>query len=404
MSSPRTVAIVARKELTDLFRDVRSMVITVAVPIILFPLLFLALNTNIEHQRSLRSSPLAVAVSPETPSTVRTVLEQRYSVVTGGGELVRRGIAVAAVTPGQIVYNNRSETSTVVGTELAAMVNTAGADAAATTAGTTAADENGVAAGTNGDPPADRPTSETRAATRGTVQGGDAFVLRPLYQPDGDPGALLALAAVVPLFILLAATVSTLPAALDLGAGEKQRQSLEFLLATTKRRGSLFLGKWVATTVVGYIGTLAFVTGALIANRAVPDLLGINAATIPFSVTTGVALLATTLLAVIVIAAVELTVSFIARSSREAQLFFLPVLVTVSTAGYTAMAADAWYTPRWIISVPILNIAMLLKSIVVEHVDFLETLWIYGENVGVLLGIALVGRRILASEWVLRRS
>jgi sodium transport system permease protein len=68
--------------------------------------------------------------------------------------------------------------------------------------------------------------------------------------------------------------VSLLPAALEVGAGEKQRQSLEMLLGATGRRGELVLGKLLAVVVTGAIGVAAFLGGVGLAVRSVPGLLG----------------------------------------------------------------------------------------------------------------------------------
>ena len=328
----RVTSVVARKELTELFRDVRSMVITVVVPIVLFPALFVLFNTNLEQQRAIGRNNQTVGVAPgllrqwTTNEVVPAPLLQ-YTLVSSERGNVAAGTVVAELTADdRLLYNDRSEISTAAAVEIATGLN---------------AERNARAA-------PDAAQAQIRMET--------------IASTGGTPGALLALAAVVPLFLLLAASVSPLPAALDLGAGEKQRQSLEFLLAATPHRGGIFFGKALAVAVTGVLGVVGFVGGIVLAHKLVPELLSLDASDAALSahlLLTGATI---ALLLVMTISVLELLLSIAARTPREAQGYFLPFLVMISGIGYTVLLTDIWYVPNWMLYTPLLNIAVLSKN------------------------------------------
>src|SRR6185369_7312125 len=76
------------------------------------------------------------------------------------------------------------------------------------------------------------------------------------------------LTAMLPFFVLMAVVYGSLNAALDTTAGERERGSLEPLLATPAARRSLVVGKWGAVFCVGLLiatlSCLSFVPGQLL--------------------------------------------------------------------------------------------------------------------------------------------
>jgi len=386
------VGIVAWKELRELFRDLRSVALTVLVPLLLFPFLFLILDENVDVQRRIREEQriVVIAVGYELSPVERTALAG-YELLEAASlrEAVLRGEALLAIdAAGRILYNERSETSTVVAAELGGKLTAGGAPPTV----------GGAAPAAGGAPPADAGRAPAGAPPLLGVHG------------DETPAALGG-ATFVALLVMLAALISPLPAALELGAGEKQRQSLEFLLLTTGRRGSLFLGKLLAVWATGVLGVAAFVCGVLIAQRLVPGLFR-TAMTLPvreFGALLPAALLA--LLLTALLSAVELVVSVYARSPREAQSLFLPLLLLIAGVSYVTVLSDAWFLPAWYRWVPVLNVGLLLKALLLDVPGpfggtgvgtTIATVVV--ENSAVLVVSVIIGRSLLRSERVIRRS
>jgi ABC-type Na+ efflux pump permease subunit len=454
------IATVARKELRELFRDLRSVALSIGVPLVLFPLLFLALDGTLELQRAEGSRIAAVlAVEAGTdPGNSVAAIAAGYTVIPAEPvAAVRAGDAAVGIDrDGRIVYNDRSEISTAAAAQLQADLVGAGAAAAGADAGAEDAARRGAAAEAAGAraargtaEAAEAAASETaeavgpaaesaaeaaaRPGAAGAAAGAEgaarpgAAAPREVRRVHESPGAAageagprgilparrLSIASAAAIFVLLAALVSLLPAALEIGAGEKQRQSLELLLGATGRRGELVLGKLLAVVVTGAIGVAAFLGGVGLAVRLVPGLLdgaghrqGVLALVLSGGVSpeTLLTVLAASLTAVILIGVMELVISLVARSPREAQGLFLPLLLLVSVSSYAAVLTDAWHAPGWFGWVPLLNVAAAIKGAILEAPPTVPVVVVVLENLAIAGILGALGGRILHSEWVLRRS
>lgn len=452
------IATVARKELRELFRDLRSVALSIGVPLVLFPLLFLALDGTLELQRAEGSRIAAVlAVEAGTdPGNSVAAIAAGYTVIPAEPvAAVREGDAAVGIDrDGRIVYNDRSEISTAAAAQLQADLVGAGAAAAGADAGAEDAARRGAAAEAAGARaargtaeaaeaaasetaeavgPAAESAAEAAASAAGAAAGAEgaarpgAAAPREVRRVHESPGAAageagprgilparrLSIASAAAIFVLLAALVSLLPAALEIGAGEKQRQSLELLLGATGRRGELVLGKLLAVVVTGAIGVAAFLGGVGLAVRLVPRLLdgaghrqGVLALVLSGGVSpeTLLTVLAASLTAVILIGVMELVISLVARSPREAQGLFLPLLLLVSVSSYAAVLTDAWHAPGWFGWVPLLNVAAAIKGAILEAPPTVPVVVVVLENLAIAGILGALGGRILHSEWVLRRS
>jgi sodium transport system permease protein len=139
-------------------------------------------------------------------------------------------------------------------------------------------------------------------------------------------------------FTLVAAFVGGMNVAMDTVAGERERQSLLPLLMNPVRRREILLGKWLAITLFSLAGLILNLAGfAIVFARAGmhlpwPALLAMCAAILPL------ALLA---------AAIQLLISTVCRSSKEAQtylsmLVFLPMGLGLFQVFFPA-AARGWF-------------------------------------------------------------
>jgi hypothetical protein len=124
--------------------------------------------------------------------------------------------------------------------------------------------------------------------------------------------------------------------AADLGAGEKERGTLSGLLSMPVRRSSIVAGKYLAIALTGTMGLISFMCGTALAFLVNPGFFGRE--NIRLSMDPGCAALAAgaALLLVMLFSAIELAISLLARSVREAQIIFVPVLMTAMASGYGA--------------------------------------------------------------------
>lgn len=371
--STRTSAwlIVAGKELRELLRDVRSLILSVAVPLIMFPLLFLVLETPLERQAGSAVAQVRLGLMPGADSSQLPALlpaDQpgfRGVPVDDRAALEEGEVDLILDAQGVLFFNPLSEGSAAAGAVIRSRL---------------ASDGGSV----------ERAAADSPAGTRLSLV------------PDRPVPDTAALAYSLPLLLFLSALVSLLPAALDLGVGEKERLTLEPLLINAGRTAPLVIGKLTALALSGLLGTAAFLGGMLAAVRVVPlampgglpDLSGVQLAVVGSVVLALVALLASA----------ELLVSLVARSARQAQAIFLPVLLAVSGSAYLAVLSDLWQLAEWYWWLPPLNLGLLLKAVLFELELGLRAVAVLAQSVLLSAGLAGLSVRAMSAEWILRRE
>jgi sodium transport system permease protein len=203
------------------------------------------------------------------------------------------------------------------------------------------------------------------AAQRLVVRGIHPAVIEPLAVEREDvstPASRAAmLLATIPFFLVMAMFTGGMPIAIDVTAGERERQSLEPLFAAPVPRSSLVLAKIMASAAFG-AATLA---ETLVGFGLVP--LAVPATRIGFSVQLDPGLLFTTFLLCLptAVAAAALMVVFAARARtfRAAQTS-LSLLMLVPSLPGMALAFQSARPPAALYAVPFLGQQMIVNELV----------------------------------------
>ncbi len=221
------------------------------------------------------------------------------------------------------------------------------------------------------------------------ARGIHPAVAQPLQVGERDvatPGTRFDLAQqMLPYLLLLLAFVGGMQLAIDATAGERERQSLEPLLATPASREAIIGGKILATAAFAMLSVLV----TLLMYRAAFALLPADRLDTSLAVPIdALARLLLVVLPVVLLGATVLTaLAAFARSHREAQgylplLIFLPMLPTL----YLMVAPVK--TQAWMLAVPFLGQNQLILRILRgEPVTAAE--WAINLGAGLLL-VALV--------------
>jgi sodium transport system permease protein len=139
-------------------------------------------------------------------------------------------------------------------------------------------------------------------------------------------------------FFVLAPFFSSLSVSIDTTAGERERKSLQTLLAQPVSTSELVIGKWLIGVLFGVTGTLITVFGGLTALGYTPiEVLGIK---LNFGLDAQIAMLISLVPLALMVAALQILVSLSAKSYKEANTYlqlisFAPVIVglTLSLSG-----------------------------------------------------------------------
>jgi len=316
----RTLLTVFTKEVLDNFRDRRTLVSALIMGPLFGPMLF-AFVINLSIERSLSAADeamdLAVIGQEHAPNLIRYIESRNINIVAGPAT---RDAAVAAVKTGayDVVLLIPEEFGTQLREGTPARVEVF-ADQANRQAERDARRARAALTG----------YSQELAAIRLLARGVSPIVMRPINVDDVDvstpSGRSAMLLGMMSYFFIFALLMGGMYLAIDTTAGERERGSLEPLLALPVTRDQLILGKIGATCVFMAVSLMLSLWSFFVALKFMPlEQLGMTPNFSP-----GVVLAAFLVLAPFILlgAAVMTLVASFTKSYKEAQTWLSIVLV-----------------------------------------------------------------------------
>lgn len=316
----RTLLTVFRKEVLDNVRDRRTLASALIMGPLFGPLLF-AFVINLSIERSLddaeRVIELPVIGQQHAPNLLRYLESRNIDIVGGPAD---RDAALAAVSAGE------HDVVLVIPPEFAGQFM----DAVPARVEVIADQSNSQA---------DRQARRVRGALRGysqelaslrlTARGVSPLAVRPLNIDDVDvstpSGRSAILLGMMSYFFIFALLMGGMYLAIDTTAGERERGSLEPLLALPVTRNQLLLGKIAATCVFMALSLCLSLGSFFVALKFMPlDELGMTPNFGPLTV--GAAFLVLAPFILLGAALMTLVASF-TKSYREAQTWLSVVLL-----------------------------------------------------------------------------
>ena len=341
---------VVAKELTDFVRDRRTMLLTLLMGPLLFPLLFLGMGklaTNRIHSQLEKPLRVPVIGAERAPNLVAWL--QGQNIV----------IAPAPANPDGVIANQSEDVVLRIGKDfgkqwrgsLPATVeilhDSSREDAQIPVQRLQTLLEN---------------YNQGMGSLRLVARGISPTINQPLRVSDVDlatPESRIGPLAILPYLLILSGFLGGAALVIDVTAGERERQSLEPLLATPAARAAIMSGKIAAATLIGLTALLLTLTALKISLLFAPDF-GLK---LELPIWT-IARVLVVLLPIVLIGTCLLT--FIAagvKSVKEAQsymsvLMLLPILPTM------ILMINPVKNQLWMLTVPFLaQNQMILKLV-----------------------------------------
>ncbi len=182
-----------------------------------------------------------------------------------------------------------------------------------------------------------------------------------------DPAA--SIAGVIPLVLILMTITGAVYPAIDLTAGERERGTMEALIATPAPRFALLLSKYVAVVVVAILTALA----NLFATWITLSFGGLGQAIFGkqgFSLWILIQILPLLAIFAAFFSAILLALCSFARSFKEAQAYLIPVMLLSLGPGLVTLMPNVQFTTLLGI-VPLINILLLSRDIMTGHSELL---------------------------------
>lgn len=377
------------KELKDCFRDRRTLMLTVLLPVIMMTgMTFfyekmisdgegesykLAVNESFDPEvegvfAGFNNIELVKSTDPE--KTLGEGKAQAALILDSDfGEKIEKGIAANAVIIGDSFSQKSSNLNTMIQNILGNYEKTV--------------------------------ISERLQANGTDLSLVEPFSIEQKEMADQNPNANL-LAMLIPLILAIAIGVGSGPAAADLFAGEKEKKTMEALLMTPVKRSTLLLSKWLTIATVGTItGIVTLIVVALEINLLTENLKKAFSFGDDLTVIVLVAVLISIVYSMFTASLLMLT-SVIGKTVKEAQSYSTPVMMLgmfpamiLSGIGINELSFQHF-------AIPILNLFSLLKELVFGIIDVEHIMITIASNLICMVLVFIVGRILfLKDKWVM---
>ena len=386
MKTLHTILTVAKKELVDLFRDRKTAALGLLLGPILFPALILGMGSMAEKRAKTQlesTLELPVVGAERAPNMVGFLESQNMSIEEAPEDLEARvrdqTHEVVLVIPED--YPEQWRASRAAKVELVYDSSRRDSDIPVNRV-RSALQQYGQQVGA------------LRIVTRGVSPGvatGVQVATRDVATPEAKRGMVLAF---LPYLLILSAFLGGAYLVIDVTAGERERQSLEPLLATPAARGAIMSGKILAACAFGMLSLLLILVSFKISFMFAPGALGRIDVSLPM-----MAKLLLVMLVMVLIGTTLLTlISASVKSVKEAQsymsiLMLLPIIPTL------VLLINPLKNELWQFAVPFLAqnqmIMMLVRSDAISAMQWLVYL---GAGLGLGLVLWLLAARLYHQE------
>jgi len=365
------VMIVLRKEVKDLLRDRRTIISSILLPMILIPVINIVMGGGIQKFEKDMNENVMVALSRSSNSPeARELVQERILSKNPNIVLVDAEDPVKALENNEIRCIIEIENSYAEKLEDGQPIQITLQYDESKTKSQAAADIVSRAI--------DK-FSEEVVEERIAALGLDPDFLQPVQVErknlaPNDMGNNMMLQMMLPFMISILVAVGGIPAATDLVAGEKERNTFEPLLTTMPDRGSLLLGKYLAVTLFSMVSLVAILVGLSIGYIINPNSLTIGIDTQlqgisldPLAVV--LALLITVALGM-TFSGIQIALSTIAKSYKEAQTYLSFLMLAAMVPGYATMFMQASDLSPVMFVMPVMNTVAAFKMILGGSINY----------------------------------
>ena len=390
----RMVSTIYSKEMLDMFRDKRSLISMIVVPVIAMPGIFAVVHYFTESlgKKALQESVRIGITARVSQPGVRDALK-----ITGF-ELVSQPDARAAVENKTVAAAVDEETGADGAGQILIFVDKT--REASTIAGeriTTLLERLKLA--------------RVKTSLRGmgvSERVLDPFQVKSTNVAADKKMASFILGSVLGYAVLLLMFTGGMYPAIDMTAGEKERHTLEPLLASPASREEIVLGKIFASTTASFLTALLTIASLLVAIQRLG--MGQNGEELEKLVSRAapgpgaMALILLTLLPTALFAAsIMIAIALFARSFKEAQSLLTPVIMAVVVPAVVGMLPGLELNVGLAL-IPVFNVSQLIKEIIIGEYSPINFATAFASNILYALVAFWISVRIFKTESVLFRS
>ncbi len=382
------------KEMLDMFRDRRALISMIVVPVVAMPAIFSVMHYFTENlgKKAIEESARIGISEKVAQAGVRDALKN------AGFELVPEPDARGAVETKAVAASLDEERSPAGEDQIVIFIDKT------RDASTIAGDK--IAATLER-----LKLDQVKGSLRGL--GVSERVLNPFTVTSSNvaPEKKMAgfiLGSVLGYAVLILMFTGGMYPAIDMTAGEKERHTLEPLLASPASREEIILGKILATTTASFLTALLTIGSLLVSMQSLglgqggPEMQKLVSRAAPDAGTCALILL-TLLPTALFAASIMIAIALFARGFKEAQSMLTPMVMVVVVPAVVSLLPGLELNVGLAL-IPIFNVSQLLKEIILGEYSRLSFLTAFLSNILYALIAFWISVRIFKTESVLFRS
>lgn len=353
---------VYKKELLDMWRDKKTILFTIFLPVLLYPVMFTLMGKLTDSMIKEAEAGINISIVGDTDSALARMIKNQPNIklpdVDDESKALKEGVisliinipenfdndVQAGKQPTiQMLIDESSNTSQIASSMIGALYDQY---------------KNNI------------------VEKKLIASGIDPSNLEPFkiesksgISDDGEVDISLSMVSgYIPMMLILLMLVSATGIASDLGAGEKEKLTLEPLLSTSCSRGSLLWGKIAALCTISILGLIANL-GALVFSLNNFKVAGESAMSVSLQPITIIGIFFISLLLQITISSLQISVSIYARSSKEANTYLGGLMMPGMIACMIPLMMDVKSLSTIMFSIPITNVVCVMKEFIAGIVN-----------------------------------
>lgn len=396
MSNFKTVF---KKELIDIFRDKKTIIFTILLPILLYPIMFKIMSTSMTHTVEDIQKGVNIVLKGDIESTIAKVLinQELIKIVEIDDEksALKNGAVQAVVNIPDNIDEDIEKGNT---SKIEILVDDKSNKSTGASSIITDLYEN---------------YSKQIVEERLINKGMDASIITPYelevksgVSDDSKVNTLGAyLMGMLPSLIIMLLLAPTVGLAAEMGAGEKEKTTFEPLLSTSANRSAILWGKISSLSVVGFIVMIGSIISLYSSFNMYADALGAQGEMkMEISTAAMVIMMLISTVLIITMSTIQIAVSIVARSTKEANTYLTGTQLPLMLLCFLPMFSDANNMNPMFFHIPITNAAAIMKEILMGVYNIQHIIVVIGWLLVYVVLAMLVAKIMFSREEVVFRS
>ncbi len=370
--STKMIRTLVKKEMLDVLRDKKTVIMMLVIPVILYPLIFIgAMQVMSMVTSSMEQQTYRIAVAADDNGVLRKKLENSSQEKEKEKEKDEDFVLVDAQNMAD--YEQALQNSTVD-------VYISGASSGNQTQYQiyylSSSENSSYAANLVENQLEDlsKEISKQRVEAAGLDVVG---ILEPVSYEKKDTasseqslGSIMG--SVLPFMLIISLLMGTMYPAIDTTAGERERGTLETMLTLPVTNRQLIVGKFITVAVIGMVSALLNILSMGFIAFYIYQVMGMQMETVSFDAGLFLPAIVVSVLAVfafsLFISAATMCVTSFAKSYKEANNYITPFMLVVMLTGYIGFIPNIELTQTMAV-VPVANICLLIKNLLLFQLD-----------------------------------